>query len=348
MKSSITSGKKRVFLATTICFLFAVGLYCQEKRNFKIVSYNVENYFDCVDDSLTDDQEYLPNGIRAWNTTKYKKKQANIGKVICAIGGWESPALVGLCEVESEKCLVDLTRYAGLKNLKYKFLHHESPDARGVDVALLYQPYVFKPFHDEAIRINFPQFPEIKTRDILFASGIIPSGDTLHVFVCHFPSRLGGELESEERRIFVASVLRSKVDSLFSSNNKANIVIMGDFNDYPPNRSLSETLKALPPTEPFLQKNLYNLMFPMHLKGKGSHKHNGEWGTLDQIIVSGNLLTPTNSVYTLPADAHIFEADFLLEDDRTFLGKQPFRTYVGMKYQGGFSDHLPVYVDLWY
>jgi len=194
MKYSFTSGEKRIVLAITICLLSAIKLCCQEKHNFKIVSYNVENYFDCVDDSLTDDKEYLPSGLRAWNTTKYKKKQTNIGKVICSIGGWETPALVGLCEVESEKCLSDLTRYAGLKNLKYKFLHHESPDARGVDVALLYQPYLFKPIHNEAIHINFPHYPEIKTRDILFASGIVPSGDTLHVFVCHFPSRLGGEL----------------------------------------------------------------------------------------------------------------------------------------------------------
>ena len=159
-------------LITIIVLVLTIILNAQnhEKRNFKIMCYNVENYFDCVDDSLTDDSEYLPNGLRGWNTSKYRKKQANIGKVIAAIGGWEAPALVGLCEIESEKCLLDLTLYSGLRCFKYKYLHHDSPDPRGVDVALLYQPGQFKPIHNEAVRINFPQALASKTRDILFVS----------------------------------------------------------------------------------------------------------------------------------------------------------------------------------
>jgi len=340
---------KRFLFSSIFTFIF-LGVYGQnsEKSCFKVMCYNVENYFDCVDDSTTDDNEYLPTGIRAWNNEKYQQKQANIAKVIAAIGGWESPALVGMCEVESRKCLIDLTKYSGLKNLGYKFLHHESPDARGVDVALLYQPQKFRPIHDEAIRINFPDAPGSKTRDILFVSGILPTKDTLHVFVCHFPSRLGGELESEEKRMFVASVLRSKIDSIFIVNIHPNILIMGDFNDYPTNNSLLNVLKALPPVKEFSLSALYNLMYPIHLAEKGSHKDNGEWGTLDQIIVSGNLLNPLNKFFSLSEDVHIFDADFLLEDDDKFLGKQPFRTYNGLKYQGGFSDHLPVYIDFWY
>jgi predicted extracellular nuclease len=337
------------------CIAFIVlTLHCtlsaqnNEKQSFKIMCYNVENFFDCVDDSLTDDSEFLPTGMRGWNITKYQKKQANIGKVITAIGGWEAPALVGLCEIESKKCLYDLTRYSGLKNLRYKFLHHESPDARGVDVALLYQPRMFKPFHEEAIRINFSAAPATKTRDILFASGVIPTGDTLHVFVCHFPSRLGGELESDDKRLFVASVVRAKVDSLFASSQCANIVIMGDFNDYPINKSMTEVLKAKPLTNNNSAKELYNLVYKMHTEGKGSNKHNGEWGALDQMIISGNLLNSNAKFFTRQNDVHFFDTDFLLEDDKVFLGKQPFRTYVGMKYQDGFSDHLPIYADFWY
>lgn len=334
-----------------VCFICSLSVFSQtsEKKNFKIVCYNVENYFDCVDDSLTNDIEYLPGGLRGWNTTKYLKKQTNIARVITAIGGWEPPALVGLCEIESEKGLIDLTRYSGLKGLRYRFIHKESPDARGIDVALLYQPKQFKPIHTEALAINFTFAPHSKTRDILFASGVIPTGDTLHIFVCHFPSRLGGELESQQKRIFVATVLRTKVDSIFASNSSAKIVIMGDFNDYPIDRSMLETLGAIQANESISNKQLYNLMIPFHKKGKGSHKFQGEWGALDQMIVSGSLLDGCNtSLYTSQENIHIFDADFLLEDDKNYLGKQPFRTYAGMKYQDGFSDHLPIFADFWY
>ena len=332
------------------CFFVVSMIRAQtpEKQNFKIMCYNVENFFDCVHDSTTNDKEFLPTGIRAWNYAKYQKKQANIAKVISAIGGWDAPALVGLCEVESDKCLFDLTHYSGLKNFRYKFLHHESPDPRGIDVALLYQPDQFKPIHDQAIGIHYPNAPGSRTRDVLFVSGIIPTGDTLHVFVCHFPSRLGGEMESEDKRVFVASVVRQKVDSLLTAHPHPNIVIMGDFNDFPTNASLLEGLKAKPLTDSISTRNLYNLMYKLHSEGKGSNKHLGDWGALDQMIVSGNLLKSSNSISTKQSDAHFFNADFLLENDNVYLGKQPFRTYAGMKYAGGFSDHLPIYTDFWY
>lgn len=340
--------RKRFSIQFLLVFSSFILAQQQERINFKVMCYNVENYFDIVDDSLTSDQEFLPNGLRAWTYPKYQQKQANIAKVITAIGGWDAPALVGLCEVESHKGLVDLTRYSGLKQLKYKFLHHESPDARGVDVALLYQPNQFNPFHDEAIEIHFPTAPNSKTRDILFASGTVPSGDTLHLFVCHFPSRLGGELESEDKRIYVASVLRTRVDSIFKTNPHSKIVIMGDFNDYPNNKSIFETLAAQAPNDTINPNKLYNLMYHLHKSGKGTNKHNGEWGALDQIIVSGGLLELNQGLYTAEKDTHIFDADFLLENDTQFLGKQPFRSYVGMKYHNGFSDHLPIYTNFWY
>ena len=335
----------RIIFVLFVCL--SANAQDHEKQNFRIVSYNVENYFDVVDDSLTIDEEYLPEGLRAWNITKYQTKQFNISKVIAAIGGWNAPALVALCEIESEKCMRDLTKYSPLKGLGYKYLHHESPDARGVDVALMYQPDMFKPFHDEAIRISFPNTTST-TRDILFASGILPNNDTLHVFVCHFPSRLGGELESEDRRVFVASAVRTKVDSLMNAVIDPKIVIMGDFNDYPSNSSITDVLKARPLTEIINGKGLYNLAFRLQEKGKGTHKFGGEWGMLDQIIVSGSLLVPGNKIFTTQEDMHVFDAEFLLEDDNTNLGKMPKRTYIGMKYQGGFADHLPVFVDLWY
>lgn len=338
--------KKTIAIVLFASFFFSVKSQI-EKKNFKVMSYNVENYFDCVDDSLTQDEEYLPTGMRAWNAEKYRTKQNHISKVIAAVGGWEPPALVALCEIESEKGMFELTKYSPLKNLKYKYVHYESPDARGVDVALLYQSEMFKPFHSEPIRINFPN-SDSKTRDILYVAGKMPTGDTLNVFVCHFPSRLGGELESEDRRMFVASRLRAKVDSIFSSDADANIIIMGDFNDYPTNESIEKVLKANKISANISTSELYNLSFALQEKGIGSHKHETEWGMLDQIIVSGNLLKTENNISTSEKDMHVFSADFLLENDEKFLGKKAFRTYNGMKYQGGFADHLPVYVDLWW
>jgi predicted extracellular nuclease len=333
-----------------LAFAVSVGSYAQERtlKNYRIVFYNVENFFDMVDNPETADEEFLPGGMRGWNSTKYRKKQANISKVIAAIGGWDAPPVIGLCEIESDKALTDLTRYSPLAALRYEFIHHESPDPRGIDTALLYQPALFKPVADEALKISFPEHPQMTTRDILYVSGIVPSNDTLHIFICHFPSRLGGELESEYKRMTVAAHLKAKIDELHKKHRNPNIVIMGDFNDYPDNKSLTEVLLAKEPSGDISGTELYNLMIPLQKAGKGTHKHQGELGTLDQIIVSGTLLNPQSGFYTLPQDARIFDADFLLEDDNSYLGKQPFRTYIGTKYNDGFSDHLPVYVDFWY
>lgn len=339
--------KKLFLIPISLLLIHAVGAN-DEKRNFKIVSYNVENYFDVVDDPEKIDEEYLPGGIRGWNHTKYTAKQANIAKVIAAIGGWEPPAIVGLCEIESDKALLDLTRVSPLKNLDYKYIHYESPDARGIDVALLYQRDQFTPLSSEPISIHFTH-SSYKTRDILYVKGrVTATNDTLHLFVCHFPSRLGGELESESRREQTALHLRRKTDSIFTANPTSNIVIMGDFNDHPSNASIQQTLGASRLTEPVAEKTLYNMAFRLEEQGKGTNKFQGEWGMLDQIIVSANLLNKANSLYTAESDNHIMDAEFLLEEDQAFLGKMPKRTYVGMNYQGGFSDHLPVYLNLWY
>lgn len=337
--------KKLLFTIVVAMLIHSITARIPEPHTFRVMSYNVENLFDLDDDSLTRDEEYLPGGIRGWNYTRYRQKLINIGRVLVA-GGWNSPAIVGLCEIESRKTLTDLTRYSAVRNLDYRFIHFESPDARGVDVALLYQKEMFRPVNQKAVSIVYPHAPGSHTRDILYVAGEVPTGDTLHCFVCHFPSRLGGELESERNRIFVASVLRKQVDSLLSIQKNSKIVIMGDFNDYPDNVSMNKTLGAVAPESQ--EGELVNLMFPLHSSGQGTHKHAGEWGALDQIIISRALLEPTSSFRTNANAATIFNLPFLLEEDTKFFGFQPFRTYTGMKYQGGFSDHLPVYIDFYY
>lgn len=313
--------------------------------SIKVVSYNVENLFDCIDDSLTNDTEYLPGNIRGWNYTRYKTKIDHIARVICNIGGWNPPAIIGLCEVESDKCLRDMTRYSGMKNLGYRYIHYESPDARGVDVALLYQPSLYKIQASKPIKVQLAG--DIKTRDILYAKGTLINKDTLHIFVCHFPSRLGGELESEDKRNEAAGTLKLHTDSILKAQPMANILVMGDFNDYPTSESIQHTLAAINPesTEKKSNTYLYNMATPLHADGKGTHKDSGEWGMLDQIIVSGNLL---NGKQLECGKCKVYDADFLLEKDMNYLGKKPFRTYNGMQYQAGYSDHLPVYIDMYF
>lgn len=331
-----------------ILFFIAGSYLCFSQNNdYKIMFYNVENLFDTFDDSLKNDEEFLPEGNRFWNNNKYYTKLNHIYKVIMAIGEWNPPAVIGVCEIENRKVLSDLTNNTPLVKYEYQIIHKESPDRRGIDVGLLYREELFTPLVKEFLAINFPDNPDSKTRDILYVKGIAKNTDTLHIFINHWPSRWGGQLESENKRMFVASVLKTKVDSIFSNNDKANIIITGDFNDYPNNKSMTDVISAKQNFDNIAPNNLYNLSDHLNkTKGIGSHKYQGEWGVLDQFIVSGNMLNTNNKMHTSTSDIHIFNKDFLLESDESYYGFKPFRTYTGFKYNGGFSDHLPTYLVL--
>jgi hypothetical protein len=316
-------------------------------RTARIMFYNCENLFDCIDDTLKNDEEFLPDGKRYWTKGKYYDKLNHISQVITAVGGWLPPELVGLCEIENYKTLHDLTHNSPLYRAEYKIIHKESPDNRGIDVALLYQPKSYKPIHSQFIGIQFPNEPKKHTRDILYSKGVLHQTDTLHVFVNHWPSRWGGELESEEYRIFVASVLKKHTDSLCAANNKPNIIIMGDFNDEPTNRSINVVLGAKMKATEFSHNQLYNLTtLSNEPQQTGTLKYQGNWSVIDQFIISGNLLVQDAELYTTSNNITIFNAPFLLERDDAYLGYKPFRTFVGYKYNGGYSDHLPVFFDL--
>ncbi|MBE9467638.1 MAG: hypothetical protein IMY72_04860 [Bacteroidetes bacterium] len=309
--------------------------------------YNCENFFNVTHDTLKIDDQFLPNGDHHWTWGKYNQKVKNIAKVITAVGGWTPPDIVGLCEVENRYCLESLTKFSPLEKLNYQIIHKESPDRRGIDVALLYQEKTFTPISTHFIQIDFSFDKDKKTRDILYVSGYTNKKDTLHIFVNHWPSRWGGQLESEQNRMFVASVLKNTVDSIFEKNKNANIVIMGDLNDEPDNKSVLETLKANSTFDNIKSNELYNLSYYLQFeKNICSHKYQGHWANLDQLIVSGNLLLKKQKLSTSLNDAHIFKVNFLLEKDDSYFGVKPFRTYIGFKYHGGFSDHLPVYLDL--
>lgn len=290
------------------------------QKDFTVLFYNVENLFDCNDDSLKNDAEYLPGGIRGWNKTKFWKKIGNIAKVISASSGSGFPSIAGLAEVENAYCLDILTKASPLKNAGYKYIHYESEDKRGIDVCLLYNPYKFRIEYSKPIKVKLPDNNEYYTRDILYVKGQVSGKTTLHIFVCHFPSRLGGELETEDKRIAAAQTIKTVTDSIQNAEKEALIIIMGDFND----TAESPSIKIL------LKNNFHDLI------SSPTHKHQSEWATLDHIIVSKPLLQ-------LVKTSKVIKKDYLLTPDKRWLGTKPLRTYHGMKYEGGWSDHLPVF-----
>ncbi|WP_372644361.1 endonuclease [Ancylomarina sp.] len=318
------------------------------RSDYRILFYNVENLFDTKDDSLKNDAEFLPQGQKYWTWKKYQDKCSKIAKVIMASGGWELPEIVGLCEIENKRTLNGILYATPLKKARYKIIHKESPDHRGIDVALLYQSDRFFPLDTSFMKLTYNGSDHSTTREILYVKGATHTDDTLHLFVNHWPSRWGGQLESEYKRLAAASLLRSKVDSIFDQCLKAKIIIMGDFNDYPNNKSISKTLKACVPNKEFKDNNLYNLAAFLEKKNSiASHKYQGVWGMLDQFIVSGALMNANGILRTQPKNMHLFAPTYLLETDNSYKGRRPFRTYIGYKYHGGFSDHLPIYLDLW-
>lgn len=336
---------KRFFLFFFFLFLFITVVKPQE--NFRVMFYNVENLFDVKDNPEKNDDDFLPDGFMKWTSWKYWEKLKNIARVITAVGEMQSPAIVGMCEIENDSVIFDLTKRSPLRNQQYEYIVTNSPDERGINLALLYQRHQFKPVEKHEYRIKFDNKATKPSRNILHVTGKLVNGELLDVFVCHFPSRSGGEKESEPARINAAETLRSKTDSLYRVREKANIIIMGDFNDYPDNASIFKTLKARSLNYHRSDEELYNLFFHrMKEKNFGSYKYRGQWNVLDQFIVSGFLISKKNSVLIKKNEAHVFKADFLLQDDEKYGGKQPYRTNLGPRYIGGFSDHLPIYMDL--
>lgn len=317
------------------------------QNNFRVMFYNVENLFDICDDSLKNDNDFLPNGFMRWTEWKYKRKINNITKVITAVGGMNSPALVGLCEIENDSVLHDLTRRSPLSAQGYEFIITNSPDERGIDVGLLYQRHQFKLLEHTEYEIKFSDKRSRPTRNILHAVGLLINNDTLDVFVTHFSSRSSGKLETERARIESAQVLRDKVDSLLLIRSKANLIIMGDFNDEPEDKSLLNTLKAKQIKKEINNDDLYNLLFLNNRKREyGTYKYQGIWSLIDHLIVNGRLLNNANSSHVNNREAYIYSENFLLEKDEKYYGVKPFRTSIGPRYNGGFSDHLPIYMDL--
>ena len=321
----------------------------QDRGDIRYVFYNVENLFDTYDDTNKIDEEFLPWGMKAWKTERYDDKLRKIFKVMVNVSGWELPELIGLCEIENRFVLQELINKTPLSREEYGIIHEESPDARGIDLGFLYRKDKFIPLDHEAIRINFPFDTIYKTRDLLRIEGLVNKKDTVHFFICHFPSRRGGEVASEPKRMYVASQVRAKVDSIMAAQPGARIIVTGDFNDEPSNKSISEVLQAKGDWENLEEGQLYNYMHPFQTKeGKGTYKYQGYWNMLDQFMITQSMMDPSNNVHAKRNSAQIFQKSWLMQDDDDAPGMKPYRTYGGSYYYGGYSDHLPIYLDLFF
>ncbi len=308
---------QKVVTTITFIILMVVSAYADDYP-ITIISYNVENFFDATHDTLKNDYEYLAQGNRHWTYTRFERKAEHIAQVLANISGFSTPVIIGLCEVENEQCMQLLCRK--MPHFPYKYVITDSPDQRGVDVALLYDSTAFTLIETHSLTVDLKN---ATTRDILYAKGTIHTNDTLHIFLCHLPAMLGGRAASQWKRERAKTILQQHIDSITLTTPSPQIIVMGDMNDEPKND---------------LQR-MTNKMITLQKEGQGTEKFQGHWSCLDQFYVSTNL----DSL----AVVSIYNADFLQEEDDKYGGRQPKRTFKGFHYQrDGYSDHLPIVMHI--
>lgn len=299
----------------------------------QIIFWNVENLFDTEDDSLKNDEEFLPYSMRGWNRDRYQKKLFSIYKTLVAAGQWKLPEVIALAEIENEKVLQDLIERTPLIRSGYKIIHQESEDRRGIDLAVLYKPDRLQVIDTNFIKLNFPDDPYRKTRDIIYLKARVTEEHDFHLFVNHWPSRYGGGKASEQGRNYAASVVKSQIDAILVDAPEASIIVTGDFNDTPEDQSLRI----------LASDSILHIISDLDFSG--THKFQGLWSHFDHVWVSKSLMQ-SNTFYVKNRKAEVFHPDWLLETDKAFGGVKPNRTYAGFRYQGGYSDHLPVFLEL--
>ena len=306
-----------------------------QQESCRLVFYNVENLFDTINEPGKRDAEFLPEGDRRWDGYKYYQKLQKIHKALAAVKEWEDLTFIGLCEVENKTVVSHLLYKTPLYQDGYQIIHQDSPDERGVDVALLYRPENFELTDYEYLPVSFSFDPTDKTRDILYAKGVLFGSDALHLYVNHWPSRYGGYMKTKPKREYAAQVLAAHIDSVAKHNPDAQIIVTGDFNDEPTDTGITTLLSNI--TQTTLRGLLNN-------KKQGTTKFRSQWYLFDQIWVSENLTDTSSSLNT--KNASIGDFPFLLKEDERYGGQKLDRTFLGPRYVGGTSDHLPVFVDI--
>ncbi|MDA3883312.1 MAG: endonuclease [Bacteroidales bacterium] len=307
--------------------ILSLSASAQQNAPFSLLFYNVENLFDTINSPQVRDGEFTPEGSKEWNTWRYYQKLNNLSKVIIAAGKWNPPDIIGVAEIENKKCLRDLVGKTVLSKMRYSIIHHESEDRRGIDVAMAYNPETFQVLHDTALPVRFKKQPQLRTRDILHVTGIIREwNDTIHVFMCHFPSRYGGTAQSEYKRIAAMNVLIDAISTVYDNKPHAQIVILGDFNDYPHNDAPQLLISSLS------ENKIIKVTDSLH---EGTYVYKSVWNELDHCYIS-ETMSQNHSYYF-----SIISHDFMLQEFKN--GKTaPRRTYRGSYYLGGYSDHLPI------
>lgn len=330
-------------------FIFVVSsitLFCQSQNDTLCLAFwNTQNLFDTVDDPAINDEEFLPNSEMQWTEDRLDKKKYNLSRIIRMMNDDRGPDIMGFCEVENQEVL-ELMILKYLSDLNYEVAYLESPDNRGIDNGLIFKSDKFTLLNLQADTVHLSDgWP---TRLIFGVNLLTNDNKKITVFVNHWPSRSGGQIESEPKRISAAQTLRNAVDRIFSSDENANIFIIGDFNDDPVNVSLLEALQAQPikcdsiPSdfEMNSEGELFNLSYYKFEEGEGSYKYRDTWNMLDQIIVSGSIITG-NDIRYLCNSFEVYKPNYIVTQSGSYEGT-PYPTYGGKKYLGGYSDHFPV------
>jgi len=320
-----------------------------QKKDYKaavISFYNLENLFDTLDNTRINDEEFLPNGPRNYNGSIYFDKLDKLATVISQIGtemNADGPAILGVAEVENDTVLNDLVRHKLIAKRNYKIVHYDSKDIRGIDVGLLYNPSYFTVVASDKLYVQLPGGSKdaYYTRDILWVKGKL-DGETIHVYVNHWPSRSGGEKRSAPGRNAAALVCRNHIDSIAKLEPGAKVVVMGDLNDDPVNESVAEILGAKPKQSDVVKGGLFNPWTELYKKGSGTLAYQDAWGLFDQIIISYPWLNKNQNGFFF-YQQHIFFKEYLVENQGRYKG-YPMRTWDGNTYRGGYSDHFPTYI----
>ncbi len=342
----------RKLLAIVLALLFTSSMMeAQTKKQVRltVAFYNLENLFDTIDGE-NNDADFLPDGKNQWTPDKYKQKLHNMAYAISQIGSKRGPDILGICEIENRGVLEDLLKEPELADAGYEIVHFDSPDKRGIDCALFYRSryYQLSDARPHPVRLKGEDY--IKTRDVLEVNGLL-LGEPVTFLVAHWPSRVGGEQVSLKRRLQAAEVMRSVTDSLLAADPKNKVILMGDFNDDPTSPSVVEGLRSKGTPEGLASTELYNPMAALYSSGRGTLAYRDVWNLFDNILVTPNLMAGPEDTLHLQADkasghyGYIYNADFLTQKTGHFKG-YPFRTFSSGRFQGGYSDHYPVYIYL--